>query len=1266
MIIGESIKVLSANCQGLRDMKKRVDVLNYFKERKVDILCLQDTHWVDKDEPLIRSIWGNNCIIHGFKTNARGLAILFGGKVEYKINNIDKSVTNMLTVDIKISDIELKLVNIYGPNTDSPAFFQHLGSVIESCNLDYILLCGDFNLILDPVKDCKHYININNPKARDEVLKLINDNKLVDIYRYIHPNTRRYTWRRRNPLRQARLDFFLSSNTFIDIISNCDIKPGYRSDHSIVSLDILINRFSRGKGIWKLNISLLKDHDYIDIINSAIADEKIKYCALVYNHDFILDPYSKLELRIDYDTFLEVLLLRLRGETIKYSSHLKKQRLLAERNLESEIEHLESISDQLPILNLLNEKNEQLEELRSDRMKGHIIRSRAEWLTHGEKPSRYFCSLENRLFLEKTIKRVKKPDGSYILDQKEILAELQTFYASLYKNHDLELENVDLNNLLSDSNVKKLNTIEANGLEGKLSENEILIVLRNMQNNKTPGIDGFPSEFFKVFWLRLKFYLLKSINTCYDKGILSQSLRQCVISCLPKGDKSRDLLKNWRPISLLSVVYKLASGAIANRIKSVLDKIISSTQTGYISGRYIGDSIRYIYDIMHYAENEKVDGLLMLIDFQKAFDSLSWNFLYKSLEFFGFQSSLIKWIHIFNNNIQASVIQCGNLSNRFSIGRGARQGDPISAYLFILCGEILSILIKLNKNVRGIIIDDNEHKLTQFADDTTLILDGSIESLQAALNVLEIFGSISGLKMNSEKTKLIWIGRKKHCKDKLQTSIKFEWGNTDFDLLGLVFSVDLQHMIEINFQKAISKINIILKNWKRRHLTPIGKITVIKTFIISKLNYLFSSLPTPKQSTIKKIIDIIYNFLWDNKPDKINRIQLSQDYLQGGLKMINIQHFIKATKSTWVRRLLNGNGAPWISILDPNLLITNNLSVFGPQWCKTLIRNVKNSFWKDVFESWQEVSEATVLKYNSDYINSCLWYNGNISKFPLFYPSWFKKGIVFIKDILNNDGSLLSTEQILDIYKLNNINFLEYHRIKLLVNKFLSLSKSEITNHQQGPIMPHHIKVLYMNKKGIRDMYNNLNRIPFQSKMKIKWKDDLDSEIDNLTWRCIFKACFKVVIDNSIIWFQYRLLHRILGVKKYLHQINISNTDTCRLCSNETESIIHLFVHCPRSKDLWCSLKHWIYQMLHLEINLTTETILLGYLYSDSNFEPINFVILNTKYYIFLCALYDKPLILDLLKTKLRKSFLEQQLAAKISFQEENFSKIWNRWIRIF
>ena len=101
-----------------------------------------------------------------------------------------------------------------------------------------------------------------------------------------------------------------------------------------------------------------------------------------------------------------------------------------------------------------------------------------------------------------------------------------------------------------------------------------------MKNNKSPGVDGFPAEFFKVLWEKLNFFVLRALNTTFTTGRMSVTMRTCIINCLPKGNKPREFLNNWRPISLLSVLYKLASAAIADRLKSVLPVLISKAQMG--------------------------------------------------------------------------------------------------------------------------------------------------------------------------------------------------------------------------------------------------------------------------------------------------------------------------------------------------------------------------------------------------------------------------------------------------------------------------------------------------------------------------------------------------------------------------------------------------------------------------------------------------------------------------------------------------------------
>ena len=195
------------------------------------------------------------------------------------------------------------------------------------------------------------------------------------------------------------------------------------------------------------------------------------------------------------------------------------------------------------------------------------------------------------------------------------------------------MDNVNLNEIVDKEKVNILNHAMSQQLEGKVTYQEALNSLKHMKNEKSPGSDGFTAEFFKFFWKDLGMFLLRSYNKSFDKGELSITQKQGIISILPKGDKPREFLKNWRPISLLNVSYKIISACIANRIKQVLSFLIHENQKGFLKNRFIGENTRIIYDTLYTAKENNIPGMLLLIDFEKAFDSVSWSFMYKTLHF---------------------------------------------------------------------------------------------------------------------------------------------------------------------------------------------------------------------------------------------------------------------------------------------------------------------------------------------------------------------------------------------------------------------------------------------------------------------------------------------------------------------------------------------------------------------------------------------------------------------------------------------------------
>ena len=493
-------------------------------------------------EPYIKAEWGGEIIFNSHTSNSRGVCILFNNNIEYKVlrTRTDQE-GNLLILDLEVEGQHISLVNIYGPNGDNPEFYQNMYDTIEDFDNENIIICGDFNLVQNQDLDTYNYVNINNPRAKNKVLDLKEELNMVDPYREIYNDLKRFTWRKTNPIKQARLDFFLLSEILMHNVIDLEILPSYRSDHSTVVLSLRINDFVKGKGLWKFNVSLLKDKAYINTVKKYIYDTKEQYMLPVYNREFVEDNNNNdtIQFTISHQLFLEMLLMEIRGKTISYSAYKKKKGKEKEDSLQEEIANLEKSTE--INFDLLETKKEELENIRKEKIKGVIIRSRVRWAEEGEKPTKYFCNLESRNYINKTISKIEKENGQTITKQEDILNEVKQFYQNLYKNHDAH-ENQDNEIISILENIQpnpKLSFESKNKLEGELSEKEILAALKKMKNNKSPGTDGFTSEFFKFFYNDIKAFIKRALNEGFVEGKLSITQRQGLITCLPKGNKPK-------------------------------------------------------------------------------------------------------------------------------------------------------------------------------------------------------------------------------------------------------------------------------------------------------------------------------------------------------------------------------------------------------------------------------------------------------------------------------------------------------------------------------------------------------------------------------------------------------------------------------------------------------------------------------------------------------------------------------------------------------
>ena len=303
------------------------------------------------------------------------------------------------------------------------------------------------------------------------------------------------------------------------------------------------------------------------------------------------------------------------------------------------------------------------------------------------------------------LKIVRNNVETTINDQKEIEKETVEFYGNLYSNKDEKITINSIEGFLGRDLIQgcpKITEHQKAKMEGLITVEELTKYIKKCRNNAAPGTTGFTGDFFKFFWRDLKLFVCKSVNFSYENDRLSVSQRLGIITLIPKGDKDKLYLKNWRPLTLLNTLYKLVSGCIAERIKPCLETIIHADQKGFVPNRYIGESIRTTYDILDYAKTHNKTGLLLLIDFEKAYDSVSFNYIKKCLAFFNFGESLIRWVGILLQGFSAVINLCGNVTNPFNISRGCRQVDPIASFLFIICVEVLAHMLRTDGNEKRI------------------------------------------------------------------------------------------------------------------------------------------------------------------------------------------------------------------------------------------------------------------------------------------------------------------------------------------------------------------------------------------------------------------------------------------------------------------------------------------------------------------------------------------------------------------------------------
>ena len=411
-----------------------------------------------------------------------------------------------------------------------------------------------------------------------------------------------------------------------------------------------------------------------------------------------------------------------------------------------------------------------------------MFRSKAKWHEEGEKSSKYFFSLEKSRYKAKTCFCLYGGDEQLYKDQTQILHIQKEFYTELYSkdnNVNFSLEN--------NTNIQVPEKIRRQQ-EKQITMGDLAEAASTMNNNKTPGEDGIPIDFYKVFWKYLKEPLYKMAMDVFQQRKLHDSARRGILNLIPKPGKDSRHIKNLRPITLLNTDYKIIEKTIAIKMIPALDKIIHKDQRGFMKDRRISVNIRKLLDIMNHTKEHDMEALVLSLDFVKCFDKCSFSILHGSLEYFGFGEIVKEWTKVLYTDFQVKVQNNGHFSEWINIHKGVHQGGCCSSIYFLVIAEILAISLRQNEDIEGLTINFIKNLLNQFADDADVFSINSERSLKAIFRELEEFRKQSGFTISYDKTVLYRIGSLRHSSAMLYDIDQVAWSNEDIKVLGVTIA----------------------------------------------------------------------------------------------------------------------------------------------------------------------------------------------------------------------------------------------------------------------------------------------------------------------------------------------------------------------------------------------------------------------------------------------------------------------------------------------
>jgi len=748
-----------------------------------------------------------------------------------------------------------------------------------------MILVGDWNSVENPALDRKGQKQKHDDSCMSPVWQAVTSNGFYDSWRERNLNSQVFSYYWPNVGPTSRLDRVYANAETDRFIWDIGYLPNkWYSDHCAVWFELQKPDFVRwGRSFWKCNVSHLKDPD----LRKKVANfwQYWTWQKAHYQGRALLDWWEQGKRKLQYI---------LRGYATQKAKLANQCR---ENQLNKQLEQLQTSTSSEAEEKLVRAE---LYDIATRRLRGTFIRSRLRQMREDHGSCEWYKRVASRKGDSRSILALSDANNQIKEDQPGVLEEAKRFYQNLYTRTPTDVQEQQtllqgLNSRLSEEDKQKC--------EGFISEAEVFKALKSMRNGKTPGLDGLPKEFYLQYWDIIGTDLVQVLNTMWLSESMPPSMAKAIITLLYKKGDARQL-KNWRPISLLTIDYKILSKILAKRLSRVISKVVFITQTCGVAGRGMRDNLIMIRSVLEYVKHKESGVFLSSFDFEKAFDRVDHAWMLKVLHAMNFGPMFTKWIKILYKDIGAFIEINGALTETVSVERGIRQGCPVSMLLFVLQAEPLLAAVRQNQSIRGcqvpLIQGTIDLKVLSYADDNTFLLRDPA-SLEALTHQLERFCRASGAKINEDKTEVVPLGKIPNCqKDLIPKSLL----KKQVKVLGVYIGKDSHKK---NWKEAFQNISAKMASCEKKHLNLFDRVRYVNTYVLSKLYHILPFDP-PKKEDISKIESRVGSFLW-NYPTwrPISRDTLGRPPDEGGLALQRLEQRTQTTMASLIREYVRGN-----------------------------------------------------------------------------------------------------------------------------------------------------------------------------------------------------------------------------------------------------------------------------------------------------------------------------------------------------------------------